>query len=41
MAQNRIDLTEKADLNLRIFMAKKGIYNKSDAVNAILEKLKV
>ncbi len=41
MAQNRIDLSEKADMNLRVYMAKNRLKNKQDAINDILENIEV
>ena len=41
MPQMRINLEEKSDKNLRLYMAKHGITDKRDAVNEILRKLKV
>ena len=39
MARININLTKKANMNVRIYMAKEDINNKSEAINKLLEEV--
>ena len=40
MAQVQFNITEKANKNVRVFMAENNISDKRDAINKILEEYK-
>lgn len=41
MPQIRLNLDDEADKNVRVYMARKGIRKKEQAINEILRKMKV